>query len=446
MSKLKEVLTRDFASEKQIMSLLRIGLVTLFVCPLAAVWLWYTELSGIKWQLGINEISQSVVQITPENFNPKNNGKPIYISGMTSTVNDLVDPVFNFQISAYSYTRVVEMYQWKMFKESKRRRGLSRHKTQTYSKKVWSSRVESYLGPEENPSRMPIQTYIKKSSSINIGKFRIDEKFFNYIHNSMWLSPSNIKSIPQINGMNGVIKGNYIYYNKSDLNNNLGDIRVHFEVVPLRFSSLVGVQTKEKEIVPFLTNQNFEMALLREGKYSMEDLLANQYQRKGENIWRLRVLVFLTLTFLLNFLFSSAFEILSEQPELRHIKKPGIIFTGLTISLPIIAVISALARRNVTPTTSNIIFISIGLYLTSLFLFKIIVSRQKYKKSKKFKKKTTRMYKIHNNGKSYGPYSLEKLLSQLDKGNISLVTQISPVGSKKILRVADLVQNSKKAA
>ena len=84
--------------------------------------LWWNEGRAVQTYLSLTEGAGAVVELSSNEVDDSHNGKLIHISGMATTEETLVDPVFNVDSNAIALTRTVKMYAWVEEEETETRK------------------------------------------------------------------------------------------------------------------------------------------------------------------------------------------------------------------------------------------------------------------------------------------------------------------------------------
>ena len=75
--------------------------------------LWWNEGRAVKTTKMLNEAEGVTVEMTDINtVDPQFEGKLVHATGMTATIDSLIDPEFGVGVTAVRFVRKVEYYQW----------------------------------------------------------------------------------------------------------------------------------------------------------------------------------------------------------------------------------------------------------------------------------------------------------------------------------------------
>lgn len=438
---------------------MRATMATGLFLTLGTVFLKTFEKEHIKTLKDLNEGIASVTEAKLNHHDPNLNGKIVYLNGPVR--NDIAIQDFFYEVTTNSLAlyRTVEMYQWE---ENNHKR--SHHGSKYTYELRWSEELISSSNFNEpghtNPPELPIRSQLTIARELRIGDYTLSPSYHKNLKNRKKINPDQINSVPTLNGKTGTITNDYIYYGDPS-NPQVGDIRVTIEVIPSENMSLIGLQNSNKTIQPFTTKNGETYAPLEVGNLAPNHLFKIIEEKASLKIWVIRLLTFVSIFIAFRNL-ALAFVILSRYiPAFGKFDSVSNFAVGLFLALPYFGLVIAHCYSVYLPQVSYGIYAAIFVfYIIGVFKFKSRVKKGDKKfsnvartmqpkntapKSIKINSPHTKFI-IYDNGNTYGPYSSEKILKQLDKGKITLMTQVCPVGSKDFLRVADLLRNSKKAA
>ncbi len=463
MSKISDFLTKDIISEEKFSELFTsIGRATLATgvgLIGVTIFLYVTEKRHIETLKGVSEGISNVIEVKSNKYNPRFNGKIVYLNGLVRNETPIHDFSFDIKTNSLALYRKVEMYQW----EEKRQDNFTIGSRYIY-KKRWS---ESFYPTSKfrepgynNPSSMPIRSKNFGATDLKLGDFSLSPHYLSNLESRSIIGSVEIKNIPILNGMQGRLTEDYIYYGDPD-DPQIGDIRVTIEEIPSGNISVVGRQNSNRTIEPLTTKDNQGMTPIEVGNVPPEKLFKNVEKEESMIVWIIRLVAFGILFKVFRGFHLSLAVISKYLPVLNRFHSSSPIVIGSFFALPFLSLVIAYAWADYRPEVSYGIYAAIfTVYIVGIVKFfsgskkvnnnfstvtNTIQPRNTAPKSVKIKSSHTKFI-IYEKGNTYGPYSLEKILKQLDKGKITLMTQVCPVGSNNVLRVADLVQYSKKAA
>jgi len=212
--------------------------------------LWWNEGRAVDRIKALDEGRRIVVEAPYANVDPNNNGKLVHISGGVTTDDVLKDSLFGVQEKALRLKRVVEVYQWKETSSTREETNMggSQTSTTTYSyDKAWSPNlIDSgrFKHPEQhqNPASKKYSDQ-NLDAKMNFGPYVLSRSFVGQIDNfeQYQLLQDNYDAMPENLRQSFTLDGNY--YISGDLANpQIGDVKIHFEIVRPTDISVIGKQ------------------------------------------------------------------------------------------------------------------------------------------------------------------------------------------------------------
>jgi len=285
------------------MLLLLIGLAILFV-------------NENKYAGRIQTISQSggpVIRLTPGQANPANNGKLVFIAGVTNINKPLTDPLFMPPLKAIALKRKVEMYQWQEQYETQTLKTVEGGETKvsvpTYTK-VWSpeiidSSVFKKLTTHRNPRKMPFQAKIWRASEVSVGGFKLSATLANRLNTYLQLRIKSKKHL-QIRLKNKVkLHKDSFFIGNDPQKPEIGDMRVTLHGVRQSEVSIIARQ-EGNALKPYISRTGKRIELLRQGIHPPDDMLPMPQSAPSWLIWSIRLGGFILIYFGLNLIFKAA--------------------------------------------------------------------------------------------------------------------------------------------
>jgi hypothetical protein len=255
-----------------------------------------------------NEEGASIVKSLPEpKMNAENEGKLIHIQGIATTNDEVADTEFGIKETALKLNRVVEFYQWKQTEKSTTKKKLGGGEETvteyTYSKE-WSAdpvNSDEFRIPDDhrNSQRVNYEDYVAQAQTVTLGEFGLSTNLIGQISKSENLAIAEDAATSK----GGVVKNNFMYFgSKDDVNPQVGDARIHYEVVRPMEVSIVAKQTNAT-LDAYATESGKTLELLYYGKLSAQEIFAKEEQMNTVLTWALRAggffLMFLGLSMVL---------------------------------------------------------------------------------------------------------------------------------------------------
>jgi hypothetical protein len=237
----------------------------------------------------LSECQKLTVAIDSSKIDPLYNNRLVHIYGVAQTNDFLRDPIFGVQENALRLERIVEMYQWKEKRHSRRRSAFSSR--YTYDK-VWSEEpIDSskfmYSSGHENPA-MPYQTAIYLANNVKVSNFNLAPLFINQINNvtSYTLSPDNFNAMDNRLKKSFKLRNNSYFSGDPD-NPQIGAINIRYEIVKPTDISVIGKQNNNT--LQAYNIKNSEITLVEIGNKNIESMFTIAEQKNKFQAWFLRI-------------------------------------------------------------------------------------------------------------------------------------------------------------
>jgi hypothetical protein len=304
----------------------------------------WNESRAVTAYRNLNEVRDTVVTVSADAVSQANTGKPIFVSGETSTGAVLKDPRFDIEVNAIALRRRVEMYQWKEETESRteKQTGGGTKKSVYYSyEKVWSDQVIPSAGfhqqaGHENPVILPFESWQDRADQVNLGSFRFSSTLIPRLNFFEPISPRDA-ALPE--GVN--VDGTQLYLGTSSSAPEIGDVRIRFEVVNPGPVSVIAGQ-EGSTLTSWVTSNGTAYSRIQKGNPSLEEMLAAARREAKILTWILRGAGWLIMTIGISMVLRPISVVADVLPILGNIAETGIgLVAGLialTLSLITIAV------------------------------------------------------------------------------------------------------------
>lgn len=422
--------------------------------------IWWNEGRILETYLSLKEGAGAVMEVDGNSVNPNNNKKLIHISEKATTDESLADEMFGLQLAGLRLQRSVEMYQWKETRRTRNEKkvGGGTRKVTTFDyNKVWSNTLirsnsfkkKTYV----NPTQMPIMKQNWNADKVTVGQFILDNNLKNKLKNFQPVGLDQVQTIPPVNGIEGQRNGEYIYYGNAGAAE-VGDVRVSFKVVNPYTVSIVAQQNGEN-LGPYRSSNGKNIQILEKGFMSSKAMFDKAQSENTILAWILRGVGFLFILIGFKMLMGPIVALSNIIPFFGDIADYGTGLVAGVFAFPLTMIVIGVSWIGHRPVVGAS---ALALSLVGLFYF-IKARKEKKAKMKNVKpikkaKKRSKVqaeplgeveYILHGKGKTHGPYSGKKILSFLNKGKVKLTTRASVVGEDEKIRVADIVQDMKKA-
>jgi tetratricopeptide (TPR) repeat protein len=257
--------------------------------------LFWNEGRAVKRYKTLKEGSGVVVSVEADRLDRANQDKLVHMTGFATTDEVLLDSEFQVEVNGLRMKRIVEMYQWKEEKESRstKKVGGGKKTVTTYKyRKTWSSNVidsSHFKKPSghTNPDSMPFRSGEYNAKQATIGTFDLPVRLVRRISNFERMSPGDSADLSDSLGVNLQNYAGGYYLGRSPGSPEIGDSRIHFEVVKPTTISLVAKQVGNT-FSPYQTQAGGSIELLKIGTYSADALFQKAHTENKILTWILR--------------------------------------------------------------------------------------------------------------------------------------------------------------
>lgn len=274
-----------------------IGIILVIV---GSILLFWNEGRAVKTAQSLKEGASSVVSVSSDSINPKNEGKLIHFTGKARTPSTLTDIDFGMNGSYLKLKRNVEVYQWIEGTQSKtvEKLGGGTETTTTYTyKKDWDDSIidsSSFQEKEahQNPTLKIFENKEWIAENVSIGAYTIPVDMVNSLQDYEVLTPSSemLATLPyEIQEKLELLSG-VIYYNSQDPTNpQVGDTRVTFDGVAPQVLSVIAAQ-KGKTLTSFKTSNGRSISFIQTGEAGAQEMFKNAVEGNNMMAWIVRAL------------------------------------------------------------------------------------------------------------------------------------------------------------
>ena len=289
------------------------GLLLLVV---GTILLWWNEGRAVKTTKMLNEAAGVTVEMTDiGTVDPQFDGKLVHATGMTATIDSLIDPDFGIGVTGVKLVRKVEYYQWveKSKSTTKDKVGGSQETTTTYTyEKKWVSspvNSEEFHDPEyqgANRIKIVVDDLRQTAENVTFGAYRLNKSQIASISGEQpyVFSESDTERITnelfkeecQADTTLAVkIQNNVVSFGRKTGTPEVGDVRVTFtKVLPCEVSLMA--QVSGDTFVPFTAKNGKSFDVLQTGVLSADQMYEGQHSANKMWLWILRFLgIFLVI-------------------------------------------------------------------------------------------------------------------------------------------------------
>ncbi len=289
------------------------GLLLLVV---GTILLWWNEGRAVKTTKMLKEAAGVTVEMTDiGTIDPQFDGKLVHATGMTATIDSLIDPDFGIGVTGVKLVRKVEYYQWveKSKSTTKDKVGGSQETTTTYTyEKKWVSspvNSEEFHDPEyqgANRIKIVVDDLRQTAENVSFGAYRLSKSQIASISGEQpyVFSESDTERITnelfkeecQADTTLAVkIQNNVVSFGRKTGTPEVGDVRVTFtKVLPCEVSLMA--QVSGDTFVPFTAKNGKSFDVLQTGVLSADQMYEGQHSANKMWLWILRILgIFLVI-------------------------------------------------------------------------------------------------------------------------------------------------------
>ncbi len=289
------------------------GLLLLVV---GTILLWWNEGRAVKTTKMLKEAAGVTVEMTDiGTVDPQFDGKLVHATGMTATIDSLIDPDFGIGVTGVKLVRKVEYYQWveKSKSTTKDKVGGSQETTTTYTyEKKWVSspvNSEEFHDPEyqgANRIKIVVDDLRQTAENVTFGAYRLNKSQIASISGEQpyVFSESDTERITnklfkeecQADTTLAVkIQNNVVSFGRKTGTPEVGDVRVTFtKVLPCEVSLMA--QVSGDTFVPFTAKNGKSFDVLQTGVLSADQMYEGQHSANKMWLWILRFLgIFLVI-------------------------------------------------------------------------------------------------------------------------------------------------------
>ncbi|HHT0594221.1 TPA: TMEM43 family protein [Legionella anisa] len=333
----------------------------------------WNEGHSLHMAQSLEQTKNLLVSVPSTPINKQNNLKVVYLSGLATTKDNLVDTLLGVTINAINLQRKVEMYQWKQKNETRTESqlgGSEKHITTYTYDKVWSESAidsSSFKNPtgHQNPT-MPVQSQTDYAKTVTVGDFSLPEALIKQIDVNKPVNLAQVNKETLKNKLNKpvTLMNNELYLGQDSQNPQLGDLRISLSVVEPQTVSIIAQQTGAT-FQPYFAPAGQSIMLLSTGQHSSDEMIA---QAQSENTLLAWVLRFFSLLMLIGgfSLIMKPLVILAEViPFLGSIIGFGTGFIALLLGVCVWLIATAIAWFAIRPllSISLLIIAIVGGYL-----------------------------------------------------------------------------------
>jgi len=324
-----------------------IGLVLFFVAFPVLFW---NEGRSVKTYKTLKEGGGSVISVASDKVDPANEGKLVHVTAKADTGATLSDPVFGVSAKVLKLKRIVEVYQWKESRESKKEKKLggSEETVTTYSySKDWSegliaSSKFNKSAEHQNPTVMPYASQEQSAQEVTAGAFVLSPSLVGKITGYAALAVNGDQPIPEALKEKAKRIDTGYYLGTDPTTPQVGDMRITFKVVNPGEVSVIAKQSA-KSFSPYGTKAGGTIELLQTGVHTATEMIQKAQSDNVMMTWILRLVGFVLMLVGMGLILRPLAVVADVIPFVGSIMSAGIGFISFLVAASFSLVTIAIA-------------------------------------------------------------------------------------------------------
>lgn len=312
----------------------------------------WNEGRAIKTETSLKNGSKEVVAAPAKPIDASKEGKLVYVTGDMVTGGAIRDTKFGISAPAVKLRRDVEMYQWTENKKSETKKNLGGSEdtvtTYTYEKK-WSPTLidsDKFHKPDghANPEQMRMKEQVYVAKTVTVGDFTLPDSLVDKLGDFKPLEVGKKEAAAAADNLSVDIKAydDGFYVGKNPEAAEVGDLKIHFQVVETGPVSIVARQVQDT-FEPYQRAGDDEIEMIDAGKVSADRMFAEAAEGNRILTWILRFVGWLMM-FLGMLLIGAPLSVLADVlPFLGDLLGTGMGLIALVISVPLTLLTVALS-------------------------------------------------------------------------------------------------------
>jgi len=326
----------------------------------------FNEYNAVTTAKSLDEGAASVMSITSDALDERNEGALVHISGDATAAEDVQDAEFGLAVDALRLRRAVQMYQWEESSTTKtegnKKTTTYRYNTDWYDTVIASDRFEERAG-HDNPSQMPFLEQVTDAANVTIGAFVLNRDQLDELDDFEVLQAS----LPPL-ADRGTPRDQWLYLETANPNTpTVGDVRIGFQQIPEGPISIVAKQVGNT-FEPFRAKAGGSVSLITQGTQSAEEMFAAAKRNNMLMTWFFRLGGFLMCLGGFRLVMGPLEVISSRIPLIGSLFSVGISLVSLLIAAPLTLFVIGLSWLVVRPVLAIVLLLAGGALFTLLVL------------------------------------------------------------------------------
>lgn len=246
-----------------------------------------------NYVLSLKQVEHSLVSVSPDSIDPKNNLKPVYLTGFIDTADHISDERLGVSAKALLLHRKVYMYQWREKVDAAQENQQNNEKDDSFSyEKVWSDHLNDsskfhMQHGHINPVKMPLDSEKMYSQKATVGDFIITDITIGSIKSNDKIDLSNIdiKALQEkLNTQLSFVSVDDMVCSGSVEKPQIGDICIELYAAKPQIVSIIA-QQDENKLQPYLARAGERVFILESGQQSARELLNSKMSSYRKENW-----------------------------------------------------------------------------------------------------------------------------------------------------------------
>ncbi|CEG58107.1 TMEM43 family protein [Legionella fallonii] len=346
----------------------------------AIVLIFWNEGHSLHTAQSLEQTRKAVTPVAKAPINNQNNLKVVYLSGLATTNDKLVDPLLGITVTAINLDRKVEMYQWQEHSETKTEKqiGGSEKQTKTYTyNKVWSNHlIDSSTfhdqAGHQNPTSMSIQSQLQYATKVTLGDFILPGELIRQINVSqpVNLAQVNQESLKSQSNKPVQLSNSELYLGQNSQTPETGDLRIAVTAAYPQDVSIIAQQTGNT-LQPYHAPAGEDIMLLSTGQHSSDQMIDDAKAQNKLMTWVLRAVALAMLIIGFSLIMNPLVVLADVLPFLGSIVGFGTGLISFLCGASVWLIATAIAWFTIRP------FVSIGLLLIMVIGWFTLVKTRK---------------------------------------------------------------------
>jgi hypothetical protein len=329
-----------------------VGVLIGFVLIIGAIILiFWNEKHSLHMAQSLEQAQNVLITVPNSPINNQNNLKVVYVAGLATTKDNLVDSLLGVTANAINLNRKVQMYQWKenVKTETQSQVGGSEKQVTTYTyNKVWSSSLIDSSGfkdsGHQNPTAMPVESLSQYANKVTLGDFVLPASLVKQINvsNPITLGDANKDNLKTQLNKTVTLINNQLYVGQDSQTPQIGDLEISVSAVYPQTVSIIAQQSGDT-LQPYLAPAGESIMLLTPGEVSSMQMINSALSENKMMGWVFRGISLVMLIIGFSLLLRPLVVLADVLPFLGSIISLGTGFVSFILGLAVWIIATAIA-------------------------------------------------------------------------------------------------------